>query len=352
MVALVYVVRLCPIFAARPVQCDSLDKVSKRVQGRPILGTRSALLGGAITLLLGGCSILFDSAPEQLAADARLPSEADAAGETGGPDADVLDAAIPNVVREFEEPGQMVFSPPEGCDRIRVLAWGAGGAHGQSNDGAGAGGFAAALLAVETIPTITIVVGARGEGRIGGAPGGGSGGFTNGERGGGGGGYSAIFAGSTLTTSNVLVLAGGGGGGGGGGDGPSAGAGGGASGGNATATCDGQSNVGCGGTAFGGNAQLVGGLGGEGNEPGVTFLGGGGGGGGWFGGFGGSASIEDDGGGGGGGGGGGFVTSLAEQVSLVAGDGAVPGGVAHPLRGTAGQPAQNGKIVIECSSGF
>jgi hypothetical protein len=126
------------------------------------------------------------------------------------------------------------YAVPDGCNRLVVKIWGAGGGGRSTSSGGavgGAGGFASGTLQVSSSDTLTIIVGGGGlHGRtsIHGTSAG-SGGFGGGGRAlygpnqsdasGGGGGLSGIFSGSTGLTfdssgqARSLIIAGGGGGG-------------------------------------------------------------------------------------------------------------------------------------------
>jgi hypothetical protein len=159
-----------------------------------------------------------------------------------------------------EGPSQVTV--PNGCNRVTVKAWGAGGGNGSYSGGAG--GYAAGTFQVNAGETLTVQVGggggsagcsgnagggAQGGGACAGGGGGGYGGGGGGSYasgGGGGGGRSAVYGSSAASDS--LVIAGGGGGGG-----PSVagGAGGGSSGQNGTGSGGQGATGGSGGTYSG-----------------------------------------------------------------------------------------------------
>jgi hypothetical protein len=252
------------------------------------------------------------------------------------------DVCLAECQSEFSLAGESTYQPEEGCNYLRVHAWGAGGGHGNNTTNAGAGGYALIERAVTSAETYTVVVGAPGTSAVGGTagmggvPGGGGGGTGSSDGGGGGGGYSGLFSGGTAA-ANALVIAGGGGGSGGGNGFPAntnAGAGGGLSG--QVGSIEGNSD---GGTQSTGFAPLLGGPGGSDTD------GGGGGGGGWYGGQGGEGVGSDDAQGAGGGSGYVGTSTISELVAGVRG---IAGNPDSTLRGTGGDPTLAGKVVLIC----
>lgn len=261
------------------------------------------------------------------------------------------------VAQVFESPTQQEFEVPSGCDLVLARVWGAGGGAGQRATLGSAGGYASGIIRTSAGEVLTIVVGAPGADGVdaiscsGGVPGGGSGGIATDEGGGGGGGYSGVFRGA-VSAANAILIAGGGGGSGGGRDPTVAGAGGGTEGQACAALGGGQGGRQDGGGAGGGpmmdedrrgddGMSLQGGNGGNGADAG------GGGGGGWFGG-GGSTGADSD--AHGGGGGSAYAASDVQAVTLTAGDLRVPALVTDAARGSAGEPGQPGRLIVQCIS--
>lgn len=227
---------------------------------------------------------------------------------------------------------------------INAKMWGAGGST-TGNYAGGAGGYASGTVALTGGTSYKI--------RIGSETGGGTGGS------GSGGGYSGIFV-TSETHANSVIIAGGGGGGcsrysvdqqpgaGGGAAGQTGGWVGGPGGGGG-----GTQSAGGAGSAAGTNRAGTDGsalTGGVGNSAGS--YGGGGGGSGYYGGGGGAARVGGDGGNNGmGGGGSGYIghSSVSSGVNT-AGNLGTPGNSSDSARGTAGNPAVAGKVVISASS--
>ena len=236
---------------------------------------------------------------------------------------------------------QVYTITPASNMNINAKMWGAGGST-TGNYAGGAGGYASGTIALTGGTSYKI--------RVGSETGGGTGGS------GAGGGYSGIFV-TSETHGNSVIIAGGGGGG------CSRysvdqqpGAGGGAS---------GQAGGWVGGPSAGGGTQIAGGAGtgtgsragtdgsaltgGVGNSAGSY---GGGGGSGYYGGGGGASRVGGDGGNDGmGGGGSGYIghSSVSNGVNT-AGNLGTPGNSSDSARGTAGNPAVAGKVVISASS--
>jgi hypothetical protein len=253
------------------------------------------------------------------------------------------------------------FIVPDGCTRVQVYAWGAGGSGGRGidyNAPGGGGGFVEAELEVTPLETLTVLVGKGGARGV--TPGAGistsafgGGGASGDGYTGGGGGRSAIRRGT-----DELITAGGGGGGGaalnaGYGAGGAGGGAAGLPGGNYAGTTTG----GGGGTLTAGGAGGVGG--GSTGAAGIAFKGGdsplpqsypgGGGGGGWYGG---GAGGHTSGSQASGGGGGSSHLGTGATGTLSAGSGTLPGGASEPLRNGAGDGGvspsfgDDGRIVI------
>ena len=226
---------------------------------------------------------------------------------------------------------------------IDTKMWGAGGSTGGNLSG-GAGGYSSGTLSL-TGGTSYII-------RVGSQTGGGTGGS------GTGGGYSGIFETIEAHANSVIIAGGGGGGcsqysvsqvpGAGGGlsgqsggyQGTSGGQGGTQSAGGAAA----DEGLNRGGTA---GSALTGGIG---NSAGA--YGGGGGGSGYYGGGGGASRIGGDGGNSGmGGGGSGYIGhSIVSNGVTTAGNQATPGNSTDTDRGTAGNPAVAGKVIISVAA--
>jgi len=225
---------------------------------------------------------------------------------------------------------------------INVAMWGAGGQNAtvSPTGTAGAGGYTGGTITLYTGNTYTI--------RVGKWDGGGLGPGDSGN----GGGYTAVFSGTETFANSVLIAGGGGGGakyynsvqnaGAGGGSSGQAGNGGGGT----------QSAGGAGGVnsvypATGSGAAgsaLTGGAGAAGDQG----FPGGGGGAGYYGGGGGLGRVAGDGISGGGGGGSGYLhPSLVSNGNTQVGSTGTAGNSASSLRGTAGNPDSNGKIVIQ-----
>ena len=238
---------------------------------------------------------------------------------------------------------QVYTITPASTMNINAKMWGAGGST-TGNLAGGAGGYASGTIALTGGTSYKI--------RVGSETGGGSGGS------GSGGGYSGIFV-TSETHANSVMIAGGGGGGcsqysvsqvpgaGGGSSGQSGGY---------QGTSGGQGgtqSAGGAGSAEGTNRAGTAGsalTGGVGNSAGS--YGGGGGGSGYYGGGGGSSRVGGDGGNSGmGGGGSGYIghSSVSNGVST-AGNQGTPGNSSDSDRGTAGNPAVAGKVVISASS--
>ena len=229
---------------------------------------------------------------------------------------------------------------------INAKMWGAGGSSNSGNTySGGAGGYASGTIALTGGTSYKI--------RVGSPTGGGAGGS------GAGGGYSGIFV-TSETHGNSVMIAGGGGGGanrysvdqspaaGGGASGqtggytPSP-----AGGGGGTQSAGGAGSAA--GTSRGGTAgsALTGGVGHS-----AGSYGGGGGGSGYYGGGGGASRVGGDGGNNGcGGGGSGYIghSTVSNGVNT-AGNTTTPGNSSDSARGTAGNPAVAGKVVISASS--
>jgi len=238
---------------------------------------------------------------------------------------------------------QVYTITPASTMNINAKMWGAGGST-TGNLSGGAGGYASGTIALTGGTSYKI--------RVGSPTGGGAGGS------GAGGGYSGIFV-TSETHANSVIIAGGGGGGcsqysvvqvpgaGGGSSGQSGGYQGTSGGQGGTQTAGGAAadeGLSRGGTA--GSALT----GGTGNSAGS--YGGGGGGSGYYGGGGGASRVGGDGGNSGmGGGGSGYIghSSVSNGVST-AGNTVTPGNSSDSARGTAGNPAVAGKVVISASS--
>ena len=241
---------------------------------------------------------------------------------------------------------QVYTITPTSNMNINAKMWGAGGSSNSGNTySGGAGGYASG--------TIALTGGTSYKVRVGSPTGGGSGGS------GAGGGYSGIFV-TSETHANSVIIAGGGGGGanrysvdqvqaaGGGASGQTggyvsspAGGGGGTQTAGGTGSSAGTSRAGTDGSAL---------TGGVGNSAGS--YGGGGGGSGYYGGGGGASRVGGDGGNNGcGGGGSGYIghSSVSNGVNT-AGNTVTPGNSSDSDRGTAGNPAVAGKVVISASS--
>lgn len=252
----------------------------------------------------------------------------------------------------FTTAGTSSFEVPEGCTRLGVVAWGAGGGGAPSGSGlrpGAAGGLATATLAVTPGDVLTIVVGAPGaDGRAlggngfggpGGEPGGGAGSDAGQHGGGGGGGYTGVFS-DTPSQASALVIAGAGGGCGG--AGRNDGAGGGYTGAavvGSTGAPGTQTAGGIGTSGAGSGGALTGGAGARDSD------GGGGGGAGWFGGAGSHGASSNA---WGGGGGSGYVTPSAISFTLVTGLAGVPPSDADPRRAAAGDPGHAGAVLLTC----
>ncbi len=240
---------------------------------------------------------------------------------------------------------------------VRIKGW-AGGATGRGGGGGAAGGGAGGAfdvtfnLAPGTVITLMV-------GKAGSAPATGLGGV--------GGGLSGVFLGS-VSQANALAIAGGGGAGAA--SSSPGGGGGGTAGGDGTGSSPGLGGTansgGSGGAGGGGNGTaLQGGIGYNGNSGTAVYGGGapgggdnstwtsGGGGGGYFGGGGGGGPGGASPGGSGGGGSGYIASSRAGYMSGTpyAATGATPGNSSDPDRGTAGNPAADGKIMVSYDGG-
>lgn len=236
----------------------------------------------------------------------------------------------------WSTPTATTWIPTADLASIRVEAWGAGG-----GGFGGAGSFAAGTVPITKNATHYLVVGTRGHPSLGSGFGGGAFGAIN--QGYPGGGYSGFFGGPTATRASALVVAGGGGGEGektvtdvhgGAGDqdgfGPVAGK---------RGTTAGGGNYGWPGAEQGSALQ-----GGRGYlQPAGNFGTGGHGGGGYSGGGGGG---PNDAGGGGGGGGSSFVSDAAANPVIDGGNRATPGNAGEPRRKTAGNPQNNGLVIL------
>lgn len=240
---------------------------------------------------------------------------------------------------------QVYTITPTSNMNINAKMWGAGGSSNSGNTySGGAGGYASGTIALTGGTSYKI--------RVGSPTGGGTGGS------GAGGGYSGIFV-TSETHGNSVIIAGGGGGGanrysvdqvqaaGGGASGQTGGWVGGPSSGGGTQAAGGAGSAA--GTSRGGTAgsALTGGVG---NSAGS--YGGGGGGSGYYGGGGGASRVGGDGGNDGcGGGGSGYIghSSVSNGVNT-AGNTVTPGNSSDSARGTAGNPAVAGKVVISASS--
>lgn len=135
-----------------------------------------------------------------------------------------LKEVTPNKI-VFSTPGNQTLLVPQGCKRLRVKLWGAGGGSGYSDSGVpggegAAGDFINGEISVTPGEELTIYVGGGGGGGtiasagFGGINGGGAGGNPDGGvagGGGGGGGFSGIFR--KNNTVPYIIAAGGGGGG-------------------------------------------------------------------------------------------------------------------------------------------
>jgi len=245
------------------------------------------------------------------------------------------------------------FSVPSGVTSLQVKAWGAGGGGG----GGGGAAFVNGNLAVTQGQVLTVVVGGTCNSSCGGSNTYGGGGKSSVARGGGG--RSAI----RINGNSVEVVTAGGGGGSG------SSANGGAAGGITGNTSTGSNGIGtssCPDTGGGRGGHLsdlstgagFGGARGEGcgsnaPTPGGQFFGGdspnsgngysgGGGGSGYYGGGGGRPSP----GSGGGGGCSYYNQTHFTLISSDSGSGATAGGSSDPDRGTAGNGANHGRIVI------
>jgi len=226
---------------------------------------------------------------------------------------------------------------------IDTKMWGAGGST-TGNLSGGAGGYSSGTLSL-TAGTSYII-------RVGSETGGGTGGS------GTGGGYSGIFE-VTEAHANSVIIAGGGGGGcsqysvsqvpaaGGGSSGQSGGYQGTSGGKGGTQSAGGAAadeGLSRGGTA---GSALTGGIG---NSAGS--YGGGGGGSGYYGGGGGASRVGGDGGNSGmGGGGSGYIGhSIVSNGVTTAGNQATPANSTDTDRGTAGNPANPGKVIISVAA--
>lgn len=245
-----------------------------------------------------------------------------------------------------------IFTVPDGKTLLFFKIWGAGGGNGSPSQG-GAAGYTEGRLTVNPGSQYTIRVGGPGQSFCNGncsgvVSQGGFGGGGGSYEGNGGGGGSFVFFGGT-NFANVIAAAGGGGGAGGGTSSYNGGAGGGLTSGTGT-------GGGCGGGA--GATVSAAGAGAPCTNGGSTFSGsqlqgggnttvnagyGGGGGGGYYGGGSGNRQgswIHTS-----GGGGSGFAGSLFNSFTS-GGSGTTPGNSTDSLRGTAGNPASNGLVVI------
>ena len=240
---------------------------------------------------------------------------------------------------------------PTIAGNLEAIMWGAGA--GTSVQQGGAGGFSRAIFPVVLGTTYYVVVGQAGGVNLNnrtmiGFPGRGA---TSTVSGGTGGGFSGIFA-NSITQANAVIMAGGGGGasqfGNGGAGGGTIGQSGSIISSNAAANGGGQSS---GGTAGIGN--VVSGLTGLAfngasalDSPSSTGPGGGGGG--WFGGGSGAASLAS---GtyisGSGGGGSGFInSSIVITGNTLTGNQSVPPNNSDSLRGLAGNPQTDGRVIL------
>ena len=239
---------------------------------------------------------------------------------------------------------QVYTITPASNMNINAKMWGAGGST-TGNYAGGAGGYASGTIALTGGTSYKI--------RVGSETGGGTGGS------GSGGGYSGIFVTSETHTNSVIIAGGGGGGCGRYSVDQQPGAGGGASGqtggwvGGPAGGAGGTQSAGGAGSSTGTNRAGTAGsalTGGTGNSAGS--YGGGGGGSGYYGGGGGASRVGGDGGNNGmGGGGSGYIghSSVSSGVNT-AGNLGTPGNSSDSARGTAGNPAVAGKVVISASS--
>lgn len=223
---------------------------------------------------------------------------------------------------------------------VNVKMWGAGGSTTGDVSG-GAGGYSSGTIAMTSGSTYKL--------RIGSPTGGGSGGS------GAGGGYSGIFLTDETHANSVMIAGAGGGGGSTYSTTQYQGAGGGSSGQSGSGAASGTSGVGGSQTAGGAGASSGsawgGGSGGAltgGAGASTGAYGGGGGGSGYYGGGGGASRIGGDGGNNVcGGGGSGYIghSSVTNGVTTT-GNRTTPANSSDSDRGTAGNPATAGKIII------
>jgi hypothetical protein len=221
---------------------------------------------------------------------------------------------------------------------IDTKMWGAGGST-TGNLSGGAGGYSSGTLSL-TAGTSYII-------RVGSETGGGSG------QTGSGGGYSGIFEVTEAHANSVIIAGGGGGGCSQYSAGQTSGAGGGASGqtgtggGGGTQTAGGAGALAGNGVAGTAGSALTGGAGAA-----TGSYGGGGGGSGYYGGGGGAARSGGDGGNNGmGGGGSGYIGhSIVTNGVTTTGSATTPANSTDTDRGTAGNPANPGKVIISVAA--
>jgi hypothetical protein len=204
--------------------------------------------------------------------------------------------------------GQQTFVVPNGCETVKIEAWGAKGGNRPGYSAGGNGGYATGTLSVTPGSTLYVYVGQYpGAGTTAGWNGGGQGDCGGHSEGGGGGGASDVRVGGTGWNDRVIVAAGGGGGGGMHQNDKPGGGGGGLTGAAGTGCAPGQGGTqdagGTKGTDSCNNATSTDGIfgvGGCGASGGCGAGGGGGGGGGWYGGGGGGTCGSGGSGAGGG----------------------------------------------------
>jgi hypothetical protein len=318
--------------------------VTVTVGGGPDIVASAMPLGNTTTqgALVFRITAPESAAPRRMTVDVTLT---DGAATTVRP----LTVLLARHYRKAAPPAELVLTSAQ---TYLVKAWGAGGGFPFG----GAGGFAQGVLGLGP-GTYYVVVGSSGsgsgQGGAGGIPGGGA--SSPGVNGTGGGGYSGLFAkgtDSTLQFDLAQVVAGAGGGGSTASGSGFAGGAGGSTGASRAKDGEGSPSSGAlptaGGTGAPGSggvttengltgAKLAGGSGGTDGSKG----GGGGGGGYWGGGGGGGGTVGT-----GGGGGSSFVIGMPPSAMTVGGTDTTPGNDGDVLRGTAGNVASDGAVLV------